>query len=68
MAEVAQERGELAAGPPREIATILWVLLHGMAQLQITRHLQEPRTIEGAAGVEELLRLALASLRPAKAA
>jgi AcrR family transcriptional regulator len=65
MTEAAQERGELPAGPPRELATVLWVLLHGMAQLQITRHLQEPRTVEGVAGVEGLLKLALASLKPA---
>ena len=66
MTETAQARGELPAGPPREMATIVWVLLHGMAQLQITRHLQEPRTVEGITGVEELLRLALASLQPRK--
>jgi AcrR family transcriptional regulator len=64
MTEVAQERGELAAGPARELATVIWVLLHGMAQLQITRHLREPRTIEGVDGVEALLRQALGALRP----
>ena len=64
MVEAAQARGELASGSSRELATIIWVMLHGMAQLQITRHLQEPRTVEGPAGVEKLLRLALASLRP----
>jgi AcrR family transcriptional regulator len=67
MTEVAQERCDLAPGPPREVATVIWVLLHGMAQLQITRHLREPRTVEGVGGVEELLRQALAALRPAKA-
>ena len=63
MTESAQARGELPSGPPREMATVVWVLLHGMAQLQITQHLQEPRTVEGLGGVEDLLRLALASLR-----
>jgi AcrR family transcriptional regulator len=66
MAAVAQERGELAAGPTREVATVIWVLLHGMAQLQITGHLREPRTVEGVDGVETLLRQALLALRPAK--
>jgi len=60
----AQTEGELGAGPPRELATVLWVLLHGLAQLQITKHLHEPRTIDGDTGLEELLALALTSLRP----
>jgi AcrR family transcriptional regulator len=64
MTAVAQERGELAPGPGREVATVIWVLLHGMAQLQITRHLREPRTVEGVEGVEKLLRQALLALRP----
>ena len=62
--ERAQADGELGAGPSRELATIIWVLLHGLAQLQITRHLHEPRTIDGDTGLHELLELALASLRP----
>lgn len=64
LVEHAQGEGELGAGPPRELATILWVLLHGLAQLQITRHLHEPRTIDGDTGLDELLALALATLRP----
>jgi AcrR family transcriptional regulator len=64
MAAVAQDRGELAPGPAREVATVIWVLLHGMAQLQITRHLREPRTVEGVDGVEKLLAQALRALRP----
>jgi AcrR family transcriptional regulator len=65
LVEGAQAEGELGAGPPRELATIVWVLLHGLAQLRITGHLHEPRTVEGDAGVDELLALALAALRPA---
>jgi hypothetical protein len=34
------------------------------AQLQITGHLHEPRTVEGDEGLNALLDLALASLRP----
>jgi AcrR family transcriptional regulator len=64
MVESAQARRQLAPGPAREMATVVWVLLHGLAQLQITRHLREPRTVEGIKGVEQLLTLALASLRP----
>jgi AcrR family transcriptional regulator len=64
LVEHAQADGELGAGPPRELATILWVLLHGLAQLQITGHLHEPRTIDGNSGLDELLALALTSLRP----
>jgi AcrR family transcriptional regulator len=63
--EQAQADGELGAGPPRELATVLWVLLHGLAQLQITGHLHEPRTVDGDTGLDGLLVLALAALRPA---
>jgi len=62
----AQTEGELGTAPPRELATVLWVLLHGLAQLQITKHLHEPRTIDGNTGLDELLALALTSLRPAQ--
>jgi len=64
LVEHAQAEGELGAGPPRELATILWVLLHGLAQLQITGHLHEPRTIDGDTRLDDLLALALAALRP----
>ena len=64
----AQENGELGGGPPREVATVLWALLHGLAQLQITGHLHEPRTIEGDAGLHKLLSVALAALCPADTA
>jgi AcrR family transcriptional regulator len=64
LVERAQGEGELGAGPPRELATVLWVLLHGLAQLQITGHLHEPRTIDGDTGLDDLLTLALAALRP----
>jgi len=66
LVERAQTEGELGAGPPRELATVLWVLLHGLAQLQITKHLHEPRTIDGGTGLDELLALALTSLQPAQ--
>ncbi len=66
LVERAQAEGELGAGPPRELATVLWVLLHGLAQLQITGHLHEPRTIDGSTGLDDLLALALAALRPAE--
>jgi AcrR family transcriptional regulator len=65
LAEQAQADAEVGQGPPREIATVLWVLLHGLAQLQITGHLHEPRTVNGDTGLDDLLTLALTSLRPA---
>lgn len=64
LVEQAQATGELGAAPPRELATVLWVLLHGLAQLQITGHLHEPRTLDGDTGLDDLLTLALAALRP----
>ncbi|HEY0814210.1 MAG TPA: TetR/AcrR family transcriptional regulator [Pseudonocardia sp.] len=66
LVERAQADGELGAGPPRELATVLWVLLHGLAQLQITGHLHEPRTVDGNTRLDDLLALALAALRPAQ--
>lgn len=64
LVEQAQAAGDLAAGPPRELATILWVFLHGLAHLQITGHLREPRTVDGDVAVAELLELALGAMRP----
>ncbi len=64
LVERAQAEGELGASPPRELATILWVFLHGLAQLQITGHLHEPRTIDGDTELDDLLTLALGALRP----
>lgn len=60
----AQAHDDLGAGSPRELATILWVLLHGLAHLQITGHLHEPRTIDGDTHLEDLLAVALEALRP----
>lgn len=40
--------------------------LSGLAQLQITGHLHEPRTIDGNTGLDELLAYALAALHPAQ--
>ncbi len=60
----AQAEDNLVAGSPRELATILWVLLHGLAHLQITGHLHEPRTIDGDTQLEDLLAVALTALRP----
>ncbi|QIK62630.1 TetR/AcrR family transcriptional regulator [Leucobacter viscericola] len=62
--ERAQTAGQLGGGAPRELATVLWVLLHGIAALQITGHLHEPRTLDGDTRLNELLDLALASFRP----
>ena len=60
----AQDSGLLRPGPTRELATVVWVLLHGLAALQITGHLHEPRTIDGDEHLADLLDLALEQLRP----
>ena len=60
----AQDAGLLRPGPTREIATVVWVLLHGLAALQITGHLHEPRTIDGNERLADLLDLALEQFRP----
>lgn len=60
--EQAQGAGAFRPGPARELATVVWVMLHGMAQLQITGHFHEPRTIDGGERLEELLELGLASV------
>ncbi|MFD5601268.1 TetR/AcrR family transcriptional regulator [Leucobacter sp. NPDC058333] len=45
--------------PVRERATVLWITLHGIAQLQITGHLHEPRTLDGNTRLAELVELAV---------
>jgi len=55
-------RGLLNTAPTREMATILWVTLHGIAQLQITGHLHEPRTIDGDHRLGELVELTVQAL------
>ena len=60
----AQDADLLRPGPTREIATIVWVLLHGLAALQITGHLHEPRTIDGDEHLADLLDWVLEQLRP----
>ncbi|GAA3593110.1 TetR/AcrR family transcriptional regulator [Klugiella xanthotipulae] len=64
LVERAQADGELPDGPPRELATTLWALLHGLAHLRNTGHLHEPRTVNGDTGIDDLLTLALATLHP----
>ena len=64
LVQQAQADGELGPGAPRELATVLWVFLHGLAQLQISGHLHEPRTVDGDVRLDDLLSLGLAALRP----
>lgn len=61
LVEQAQSDGRLPGAPAREFATVLWVFLHGLCQLQLTGHLHEPRTIDGDTRLLELLDLALAA-------
>jgi hypothetical protein len=63
LVENAQQEGDMAGDPARELATVLWALLHGLAQLDLTWHLSEPRTVAGRAGIERLIALTLDALR-----
>ncbi|KAB1662593.1 TetR/AcrR family transcriptional regulator [Pseudoclavibacter chungangensis] len=60
--ERAQGTGWRQGLPTRELATVVWVALHGIAQLDITGHLHEPRTLDGSTRVGELVDLALTAL------
>lgn len=60
--ERVRDRGLLSAVAPREMATVIWVALHGIAQLQITGHLHEPRTLDGDARLDELVALTIGAL------
>lgn len=63
LVEAAQAIGTLDPTQPlRELATVVWVMLHGLAHLQITGHLHEPRTVDGDTGLNDLLDLALLAL------
>jgi hypothetical protein len=48
--------------PVWEKATVIWTILHGISQLQITGHLHEPRTLDGNTRLDELVSLAVTSL------
>jgi hypothetical protein len=67
LVQSAQAQNDLVAGSPRELATIIWVLLHGLAHLRLTGHLHEPRAIDGDTHLEDLLTMTLEALRPATA-
>ena len=60
--EQVRDRGQLSAVAQREMATIIWVALHGIAQLQITGHLHEPRTLDGDTRLDELVALTIGAL------
>lgn len=60
--EQARDRGYLSNIATREMATVIWVALHGISQLQITGHLHEPRTLDGDARLDELVSLAIGAL------
>lgn len=64
LVSAAQSASLLPAEQVRELATVLWALLHGLAQLQLTRHLHEPRTVDGATRLDDLVDVALAAWSP----
>ncbi|AND15253.1 TetR family transcriptional regulator [Rathayibacter tritici] len=53
------DTGKQDDASPRERATALWALLHGLVHLQIGGHLHEPRTLDGDTRLTELVDLAL---------
>ena len=55
----AQEDGVLTGGDVREAGTLLWAALHGLVDLTLTRHLHEPRTVDGVEAMPTLVALAL---------
>ena len=60
--EQVRDRGHFSSVATREMATVIWVALHGIAQLQITGHLHEPRTLDGDARLDELVGLTIGAL------
>jgi AcrR family transcriptional regulator len=64
LVEADQRAGCFIPGPAREITTVLWTFLHGLAHLSIGGHLHEPRTVDGTTNVVELIDLTLDSWRP----
>jgi AcrR family transcriptional regulator len=60
----AQNSGVLTGGDEREAGTLLWATLHGLVDLTLTRHLHEPRTVDGVEAMPALLALALRNWVP----
>ncbi|WP_433524899.1 TetR/AcrR family transcriptional regulator [Nocardia pseudovaccinii] len=60
----AQRDRILVPGDVREIAALIWAMLHGQVHLTLAEHLHEPRTVEGATVMPRLIALALQSLAP----
>lgn len=55
----AQDGGALTGGDTREVLTLLWAALHGLVDLTLTRHLHEPRTVDGVEAMPKLVALAI---------
>jgi len=60
----AQARGELPAGDPQRLASLLLALAHGAADLALSGHLSGPD--KGGASAADLVADLFARLRPAK--
>lgn len=60
----AQEEEGLMAGDVRIITAIVWSSLHGMVSLAVTGHLREPRMVDGASRMPELIATMLQGMRP----
>jgi AcrR family transcriptional regulator len=64
----AQSEGVLPAVDVREVGTLLWAALHGLVDLTLTRHLHEPRTVDGVDAMPTLVAVAIQNWVTGKAA
>lgn len=63
----ANEAAGRADEDQREVGTLLWAALHGLVDLTLTRHLHEPRTVDGVEAMPRLLALAIQNWIPVHA-
>jgi len=60
----AKDNGRPSGDDLREVGTLLWAALHGLVDLTLTRHLHEPRTVDGVEAMPKLLALAIQNWIP----
>lgn len=60
----AQRDGLLIAGDVRELAALLWAMVHGLLDLTLAGHLREPRMVDGTEATPRLVAMALQAMAP----
>lgn len=50
-------------GYVRKVTALVWAALHGLVDLTLASHLREPRTVDGASTMPDLVKFLLAALR-----